>query len=109
MTPLRTFLPVLVVFLIALTSCSEEVPEPNATVLGKGLDCGWLIQFHSEQSGLPASADHTYIMVNEDTEYHLENTDVYVEVRDLNGTDEGLICTAMGIAYPQIFIEKMEH
>lgn len=92
-----------------VVSCSSSGQDKNAFVVGKGMDCGWLIQFHEKPTGLPQSLDNTYIIVNNNSEYHLTDVEVFVEVRSLLPTDNALACTALGPAYTQVFVENMEY
>ena len=109
----------LILILIGLTfifiSCNKNENESdensfNATVLGKGLDCGnsYLIKFNNDISGLPQNTfDNTYYEINLPEEYKIEGKQIYVEFREPeNG--ELMICTTMGIGYPQIYITKVE-
>ena len=76
----------------------------NATVLGKGLDCGnsFLIQFDEGVIDLPSSY-RLYYEINLPESYKIKNERVNVKFRAPEN-DEIMVCTAMGPAYPQIFI-----
>ena len=51
--------------LLGFQACEPDYPvQPNATVLGEGLDCGWLLKFNEKRAELPESEDNTYIVVN---------------------------------------------
>lgn len=96
-------------------SCNKNEKETNkksfnATVIGKGLDCGnsFLIKFNNDVSGVPINAfDNTFYEINLPEEYKIESKQIYVEFRQPeNG--ELMVCTTMGIGYPQIYITKVE-
>ena len=97
-----------------LTSCNKDENEIkenpfNATVIGEGLDCGnsYLIKFNDNVSGLPQnSLDNTFYEINLPEEYKVEGKLIHVEFR-LPENDEFMLCTALGIAYPQIYITKV--
>jgi len=96
-------------------SCNKNENETNeksfnATVQGKGLDCGnsFLIKFDKNVSGLPENSfDNTFYEINLPEEFKVEGKKVYVEFRELEN-DEMITCTTMGIGYPQIYIMKVE-
>jgi hypothetical protein len=80
----------------------------NATVLGRGLDCGdiFLIRFDADVQDLPFSimlTSNTYYAINLPEEYKIEGIRVSVQFR-LPKDDEFIACTAMGPAYPAVFI-----
>ena len=79
----------------------------NATVLGKGLDCGnsFLIQFDEGVVGLP-SAYRLYYAINLPESYKLKNERVHLKFRAPEN-DEIMVCTAMGPAYPHIYIVEV--
>ena len=98
-----------------LSSCSKNEKETNdesfnATILGKGLDCGnaYLIKFNEDITGLPQNTfDNTFYEINLPEEYKIAGKQVYVEFRQPeNG--EFMICTTREIGYPQIYITKVE-
>ena len=65
----------------------NEINEtsPNATVIGKGLDCGnsYLIKFDDDFSGLPEySLNNTFYEINLPNEFKIEGTKIYVEFRE---------------------------
>ena len=80
----------------------------NATVLGKGLDCGnsFLIQFDEGVTGLPSSY-RLYYEINLPESYKIKNERVYVRFRAPEN-DEIMVCTAMGPAYPQVYIVEVK-
>ena len=79
----------------------------NATVLGKGLDCGnsFLIHFDEGVEGLP-SAYRLYYEINLPESYKIKNERVHLKFRAPEN-DEIMVCTAMGLAYPQIYIVEV--
>jgi hypothetical protein len=76
----------------------------NATVLGKGLDCdnSFLIVFDEGVTGLPNSYRINY-EINLPEYYKIEKERVSVKFRAPED-NELMVCTAMGPAYPQIYI-----
>jgi len=83
----------------------------NATVQGKGLDCGnsFLIKFDDDATGLPKNSfgGNTFYEINLPVEFKIEGKKVYVEFREPKN-DEIMVCTTMGIGYTQIYITKAE-
>ncbi|MGB0429490.1 MAG: hypothetical protein ACPGLV_03385 [Bacteroidia bacterium] len=91
-------------FAITFQACEPDYPvQPNATVVSEGLDCGWLVKFNEKPADLPESENNTYIAVNLPDKYKMDDTGVMVTAREAT-EDELLACTALGIAYVQIFI-----
>ncbi len=85
-------------------ACEPDYPiQPNSTVLGEGIDCGWLIKFNEKPADLPESQDNTYIAVNLEDKYQLADLEVLVTAREAT-EDELLVCTTLGPGYVQIFI-----
>ncbi len=103
---------VLLVLFLLTSSCesteeSQQMPDYNAKVLGKGLDCGniYLIQFDNDVTGLPPNSfDNTFYALNLPANLQIDNLQVNVAFRAPN-PDEMVACTTMGIGYPQIVIE----
>ncbi|MFY0675106.1 MAG: hypothetical protein JXQ87_17055 [Bacteroidia bacterium] len=95
---------VLVVGFFTFQACEPDYPiQPNATVLGEGIDCGWLIKFNEKPVDLPESEDNTYIAVNLEQKYQMDDLGVMVTARE--AVDQELIaCTALGPGYVQIYI-----
>lgn len=82
----------------------------NAVVLEKGLDCGnsYLIEFNDNVSGLPEnSSGNIFYEINLPESYKVDNNQINVEFR-LPENDEFMACTALGIAYPQIYIIRVD-
>jgi len=81
----------------------------NATVLGNGMDCGnsFLIKFDNGVIGLPQNSENTFYEINLPEDYKVEGKEIMVEFR-IPEPDEIMVCTTMGIAYPQIFITKVK-
>jgi len=101
----------IIMSLLAISCCKTEVENKwsNATVIGKGLDCGntFLIQFNEDVTGLPDNtSNRTFYAVNLPEEYKVSGTKINVEFREPNSS-EMIVCTTMGIAYPQIYISKV--
>jgi hypothetical protein len=89
---------------LTFQACEPDYPvQPNATVLGEGLDCGWLLKFNEKPADLPESEDNTYIVVNLEEKYQMDDLGVMVTAREATN-DELLTCTALGPAYVQIYI-----
>ena len=109
----------IIVFIIGLTflliSCSEESTtnyedQTNATVLGKGLDCGdsFLIEFDDTVTELPENAfGKIYYADNLPENLKIEGKRIYIEFR---GPKDGefMVCTAVGPSYPHIIITNIE-
>jgi len=96
-------------------SCNKNEKETNeksfnATVIGKGLDCGnsFLIKLNDDISGLQENAfDNTFYEINLPDEFKIEGKKIYVEFREPE-KGELMVCTTMGSGYPQIYIMKVE-
>jgi len=107
----------IIFIIISLTfiiiSCNKDETHDdifNATVLGKGLDCGnsFLIKFNNGVPGLPVNNfDNTFYEINLPEEYKTEEKKIKVEFREPKN-DEAMACTTLGIGYPQIYITKVE-
>ena len=109
----------IILILIGLTfifiSCNKNENEtneisPNATVIGKGLDCGnsYLIKFNDDFSGIPKnSLNNTFYEINLPDEFEIEGKQVYIEFREPED-GELMVCTTMGPGYYQIYITKVE-
>ena len=92
---------------ITFSACEPDYPvQPNASVLGEGIDCGWLIKFNETPTTLPASEDNTYIAVNLEEKYQIVDLAIMATVREATN-DELIICTTMGPGYVQVFIEDI--
>jgi hypothetical protein len=108
---------IIIFIIISLTfiiiSCNNDEANDdifNATVMGKGLDCGdsFLIKFNNVVSGLPVNNfDNTFYEINLPEEYKTEGKKIKVEFREPKN-DEVMVCTTLGIGYPQIYITKVE-
>ena len=97
--------------LLAISCCKNEIEDKwyNAIVIRKGMDCGntFLIQFNEDVTGLPDNtSNRTFYAVNLPEEYKVSGTKINVEFREPNSS-EMIVCTTMGIAYPQIYISKV--
>lgn len=96
-----------------IVSCSKDETNDdifNATVLGKGLDCGnlFLIKFSKDVPGLPVNNfDNTFYEINLPEEFKIEGKKIKVKLREPK-SDEVVACTTLGIGYPQIYITKVE-
>ena len=81
----------------------------NATVIGKGMDCGnhFLIQYDEDASGVPINNfDNIFYELNLPEEYKVPGKRIMIEFR-LPFSDEITPCTAMGPGYPQVFVTKV--
>jgi hypothetical protein len=101
----------IIMSLLAISCCKNEIENEwsNVTVIGKGLDCGntFLIQFDENVTGLPDNTSNkTFYAVNLPEEYKVSGKKIIVEFREPN-TSEMIVCTTMGIGYPQIYITKV--
>jgi hypothetical protein len=97
---------------MSLSCGKEEVDDSsfNATVLEIGLDCGnsFLIEFISDVPGLPENNfNNTFYEINLPDEYKVKGKKIRVEFREPTNGEE-IICTNLGVSYPQIFITKVE-
>jgi len=98
---------------ILVISCNTEKEEGisyNATVLGKGLDCGetFLIQFNDNTDNLNSNnLDNIFYAINLSNEYKIENLEIKVTYREPL-IEEILSCTTLGPEYTQIFIIETE-
>lgn len=81
----------------------------NATVLGRGLDCGnaYMIKFDKAVSGLSEDPMNIYYEINLPDKYKIGEKRIKAAFREPN-KDEIMLCTGMGPSYPQIFIIKAE-
>jgi hypothetical protein len=111
---MKNFIFLLVSLSFLVISCDKNNPDDstsyaNAIVLGKGLDCGnsFLIKFDNGVTGFPQNSDNTFYEINLPDDYKIEGRKIKVEFRDPK-PDEIMVCTTMGIAYPQIFITKVK-
>lgn len=92
---------------VSFSACETEYPiQPNAVILGEGIDCGWLIKFNETPMGLESSEDNTYIVVNLEEKYQIKDLEVMATARAAT-TDELLTCTALGPGYLQVFIDDI--
>lgn len=112
---MKKLITIFILFSFIFTSCSKneiEIKEElfNATVIGEGLDCGnsYLIKFNDDVSGLPQNSfDNIFYELNLPEDYKVEGKLIFVEFR-LPENDELIVCTTLGLAYPQIYITKAE-
>ena len=112
---MKRITPIILVLSFLVISCNknETVNDNNlfsATVLGRGMDCGdsYLIKFNSDVPGLPENTfDNTFYEINLPDEYKIEGMNIKVEFRE-PANAEIMVCTTMGIGYPQIYITKVE-
>ena len=110
---MKNFIFLLVSLSFLVISCDKNNPDDStyvkATVLGKGLDCGnsFIIKFDEAVTGLPQNAENTFYEINLPEDYKVEGKEIMVEFR-IPEPDEIMVCTTMGIAYPQIFITKVK-
>lgn len=103
---------ILVFTIIACTKNNHETIDnsPNATVLGKGLDCGntYLIQFDDDVSGLPQNSwENTFYALNLPESYKDAGKRVFVEFREPHN-NEWVACTTLGPGYPQVYVTNVE-
>lgn len=108
-----------IVFIIGLVfiliSCSDKSTtnfedQTNATVLGKGLDCGdiFLIEFDVTVTGLPENIfGNIYYADNLPHNLKIEGKRIHVKFREPN-EEELMVCHDMGPAYSHIFITNIE-
>lgn len=99
----------LVILFFILASCSKE-KSYNATVLGKGIDCGdsYLLKFNEGVSGLPENnIDNTFYEINLLEAYKIEGKKVNVEFREPKN-EEIMLCTTLGPGYAQVFITEVK-
>jgi len=101
----------IIMSLLAISCCKNEIEDKwyNAIVIRKGMDCGntFLIQFNEDVTGLPDNTSNkTFYAINLPEEYKVSGKKIIVEFREPN-TSEMIVCTTMGIGYPQIYITKV--
>lgn len=104
------------IFIFLSFSCSKNDDNQNnmkstlvtnAIVLNKGLDCNnaYLIKFNNNVANIPVnSTNNIFYEINLPNQYKVDNLPIYVTFR-LPTNSEIMNCTALGIAYPQIYIE----
>lgn len=95
----------LLMLVFILASCSKE-ESYNATVLGKGIDCGeaYLLKFNEGVSGLPENnIDNTFYEINLPETLKVDGKKIDVEFRELEN-EEIMLCTTVGPGYGQIYI-----
>ena len=97
--------------LFAISCSKDEIDTKwyNATVIGKGLDCSntFLIQFDEDVMGSSNTiSNKTFYAINLPEKCKVPEMKIKVEFRVPNNS-ETIVCTAMGIGYPQIYITKV--
>lgn len=101
----------LFIFIISCTKNNQDdvTIYADAIVLGKGLDCGnsFLLKFDDDVTGLPENFDHIFYEINLPDDCKIEGLKIKVGFRNPK-PDEMMVCTTMGIGYPQIFITKVQ-
>ena len=102
---------ILLIALLALSSCKKELPEsdaPNATVLGKGIDCGdiYLIKVDDSIDGID-NWDNTYHAVNLPENLKNPGLRIWVDARPVN-ENEAIFCTTRGPSYPAIWLNGIK-
>ena len=109
----------IIVFIIGLTflliSCSEESTtnyedQTNATVLGKGTNCGdlFLIEIDDPDTRFPETIFGKIFYANNLPEnLKIEGKRIYVKSREPED-GEFMVCTSWGPAYSHIIITKSE-
>jgi hypothetical protein len=99
----------LLILVFILASCKKE-ESTNATVLGKGIDCGdaYLLKLKEGVSGLPENnIDNTFYEINLPEEYKVEGKKVNIEFREPEN-EEIMLCTTAGPGYAQIYITEVK-
>ena len=111
---MKTNLLLIAGFFLLTNSCDKHQKEVietmyKATVLGRGMDCGnaFLIQFEEKTYSLPASSKNIYYEINLPEEYKIAGREILIQFHEPRN-DEIMVCTAMGPAYPQVVVTKVE-
>lgn len=92
------------------TENDDQKLEPlftNAKVLGKGQDCSnaYLIKLNNNFVGIPPNTtNNVFYEINLPSQYKVDNLAINVTFR-LPTNTEKMVCTALGIAYPEIYIQ----
>jgi hypothetical protein len=92
-----------------ISACEKENGfQFEATVIGKGPDCGetYLINL-TNISGDFAITDSTYYADNLSSDLKIDGLKLQLNCRLLN-SDEIYICTEMGIAWPHVYVIEAE-
>ena len=95
-----------ITFLLFSCNKDDNIKELfDATVIGKGLDCGdsFLIKFNENVIGLPSTIDNTFYEINLPNEFKVDGKQIKVDFRETKD-DEYLICTNLGPGYNAIYI-----
>jgi hypothetical protein len=97
-------------FLGILFSCSKNNDSYNATVKGKGIDCGnsFLIVLEADAPDLPANnSGNTFYEINLPEEFKIEGKKINIKFREPTNS-EIIVCTTLGVGYPQLYITTTE-
>ncbi len=105
----------LIIFFLLFISCKRDCPckvdrSFNATIIGVGTDCGgrFLIQFDKPPKGISQNiAGNICYAVNLGDQYKIPGKRISLECRAPK-SEEDMACTAMGPAYPHIFITHVK-
>ncbi|MBJ7879717.1 hypothetical protein [Gelidibacter salicanalis] len=98
---------------LIIISCSKDDMNDefyDATVLGKGLDCGnlFLIKFNRELPGFPVyDLENIYYENNLPDTFKIEGKKIKVKVRAPKN-DEAVACTTLGTGYPHVYIIEVK-
>ena len=107
------FLSMLLILTVSCSKNEESISRAdaaftaNAIVLSRGGDCGnsYLIKLNDNISGIPLNfTNNVFYEVNLPNQFKMANLPVNVTFR-LPANSEKMVCTTMGLYYPEIFIE----
>jgi|LakMenEpi03Aug12_release.lakeMendotaPanAssembly.Ray.scaffolds.fasta_scaffold499856_2 hypothetical protein len=103
---------IIALILLTLISCEKSVNKRafNATVIGKGLDCGnsFLLQFDRNAVGVPMNYfDNIFYEINLPDKFKVAGKQINLIFRE-PVNDEIMVCTMAGPGYPQIYILQAE-
>ncbi len=106
---------ILIIGVLVLGGCGKDdknIPQNdfNAKVLGVGVDCGdtYLIQFYESAENVPNNdTKNVFYAINLPDEYKKKDLDIFIIFREPNDK-EIPNCTMLDIAYPQIYVEKVQ-
>jgi hypothetical protein len=110
---MKKILPLTILFLLFI-SCKRDCPckvdrRFNATIIGVGTYCGgrFLIQFDKPVKGISQNiSSNICYEVNLSNQYKVPGKRIGLEYRAPK-PEEDMACTAMGPAYPHIFITRV--
>ena len=100
-------------FFGVFAGCNKEQQEvqvqPNAVIVGQGMDCGdtYLIRFNNSVTGPDPNLNNTYYAIDLPASFKVNDLPVYIEYR-MPYSNELMACTTMGPGYTHILITHIE-